>query len=171
MTGDKPDERIRAPMPWTGDAPGVGFTSGVPWEEPEPGYETANVKSEAATTGSLLDHYRQLIALRAAHPALRHGAWLPLRSSVDGVYAFLAAGSDETVAVILNLGDAPVRGVQLGLGDLTTCPRSNATVAYADGPAAPVLVAAPAFGADGSLDGWSPVPDLPARSTLLVSLH
>ena len=47
LTGGKPDENIRRPMPWTSASPTFGFTSGTPWEAFGDGALTANVGSEA----------------------------------------------------------------------------------------------------------------------------
>ena len=46
LTGSKPDEDIRTPMPWTGAGPAGGFTTGTPWEPLEPGWETRNVAAQ-----------------------------------------------------------------------------------------------------------------------------
>ena len=39
MQGQKPDERIRTPMQWTGEATG-GFTTAKPWESLQDDVET-----------------------------------------------------------------------------------------------------------------------------------
>ena len=46
--GTKPDERIRAPMPWTAQAPGFGFTTGAPWEPFADDAAGIDVATEAA---------------------------------------------------------------------------------------------------------------------------
>ena len=83
MRGRKPDERIRTPMAWDGTAAGYGFTSGTPWEAMADGVETSNVAAETVDPASLLTRYRELIGLRAAHPALSRGELIPLESSVS----------------------------------------------------------------------------------------
>lgn len=170
LAGGKPDERIRTPMPWTAEAPGHGFTSGTPWEPFEPGWQTANVTDQLGD-GSLLAHYRSLIALRAELPALRRGAYQALRSSVPTVYAFIASRNGQRVAVITNLGDEDVDGFALELRGDTTCAAERAAVVYADGVDTGAGVVAPVIGADGSLLDWRPVPALPAFSTLVLELE
>ncbi len=83
MVGNKPDEDIRPPMPWSDEGEGAGFTTGTPWHPFAPGRETANVARERGgsllvhfqrgNSDSLLDHYRRLIHLRNTAPALRLG--------------------------------------------------------------------------------------------------
>ena len=68
---DRADERIRPPMRWDASGPGAGFTTGTPWEafgDDPPGTDVA---TQSADPESLLSTYRDLIALRAANPALR----------------------------------------------------------------------------------------------------
>jgi alpha-amylase len=167
LSGSKPDERIRTPMPWTPDGPSAGFTSGTPWESLEDGWPTTNVAAETADGSSLLSHYRRLIALRGEHPALRFGSFVPLESASDGVYAFLASESGDTVAVIVNLGSKPVRDLALSADGAGPCVGAKATLVYGDGVPAGTAVQPPA--ASGIRD-WRPLPDLPAHATVIVSL-
>lgn len=112
MVGTKPDEKIRTPMPWNGED-GGGFTTGKPWEDFQVGWKTANVAAESAEPGSLLNHYRRWIALRMAHPALRHGELTILSSGRDAVAAYLRKASEETLLVVVNFGGEDAEGVKL----------------------------------------------------------
>jgi alpha-amylase len=175
MAGGKPDPRIRTPLPWTSEAPGFGFTTGEPWEPFEPGWETANVAGQRATPGSLLAHYRDLVRVRQAHPALHRGStFLPLRSTAPTVYAFLVQRAGDAVAVVINLGERPAPAAELALTAGVACPFAGATVAYADGfgtTLAPgTALDAPTIAMDGSFAGWLPVPELPPLSTLVIAL-
>src|SRR5258708_32122194 len=69
MTGDKPDERLRTPMQWSGSA-NAGFTKGAPWETPQADWATTNVAAEENDPNSLLTLTRQLIHLRESSAAL-----------------------------------------------------------------------------------------------------
>lgn len=102
MTGDKPDERLRTPMQWTGTS--AGFTSGKPWEAEQPDSLTTNVAAEDGTKGSLLSLYRQLIHLRANTPALKTGELLPVASGSDAVLAYIRSDARRPVLVVANLG-------------------------------------------------------------------
>ena len=115
MPGDiKPDENARTPMQWDA-ADGAGFTSGTPWFAIDPSYTEVNVAAEDQDASSLLNHYRTLIHLREAHPALRSGDMLFVESSNPQVFAFLRQGEEEKMLVVVNLSDQPVNDVTLSL--------------------------------------------------------
>lgn len=106
MPGDKPDERLRTPMPWD-SSPAAGFTTAVPWQALQPGHETINVRSESGDPASLLNLYRALIRVRTANPSILHGQYGTLESSSPGVYAFLRWSADAESGVPLDT-PAPV---------------------------------------------------------------
>jgi glycosidase len=102
MQGRKPDEDIRLPMQWSQEA-NAGFTTGDPWRDPDPAFEQVNVAGEAGDPDSLLSHYRDLIALRAAHPALRSdGIWL-VETDTPALFASLRVENGDMILVLLNL--------------------------------------------------------------------
>ena len=160
LLGDKPDERIRTPMPWD-DSTTVGFTTGTPWQPPQDGAATANVATQSADPASLLSAYRDLIALRAAHPALRGAETVAVPASTDRVLAYLRHAGDETILVIANFGLA-IEGVSLDL---------SAAGCVTDGMTAEVL-----YGGDevapvaGDLAAYVPVAELAPSQVLIVGL-
>ena len=114
MTGQKPDEQIRTPMQWTSD-PSAGFTSGWPWERVNYDYKMKNVEAQLADSNSLLNHYRELIHLRAEYAALRIGTKTTVQSSAPKVYAYLRHSESENILVILNLSNKAISDYQLAL--------------------------------------------------------
>src|SRR5690606_111929 len=102
--GAKPDERIRTPMQWDGSDEHGGFSSAAPWQPFQNDLERVNVAAQTDDPDSLLSHYREMIRLRGAHPALMHGDYLPIESESRQVYAFLRRTDAETLLVIINLG-------------------------------------------------------------------
>ena len=102
MVGRKPDEDIRRPMQWTSEVSG-GFSSTVPWEELDPSFVEVNVQNQQNTSDSLLKTYQKLIAIRAAHPALSIGDYIPVDSSNSGVYAFIRREGSATLLLVVNL--------------------------------------------------------------------
>ncbi len=112
MVGTKPDERIRTPMQWAA-GPVNGFTTGDPWQPLQADAETVNVAAQAEDPASLLSHYRRLIQLHTAHPALAHGDFVPLETSESAVAAFLRQSEEETMLVLLNAGTEPAGAVSL----------------------------------------------------------
>jgi len=118
MQGRKPDEDIRLPMQWDA-SPTAGFTTGTPWRAPDAAHAEVNVQSQAADRGSLLSHYRSLIALRSAHPGLRSNDILLLDTGSAKVYAALRRQGNEMLLVIVNLGKETASDYRLGLSDAT----------------------------------------------------
>lgn len=118
MTGPKPDELIRTPMPWTPNGPHLGFTAGTPWQPLAPDSFETNVASQNADPQSLLHQYRRLIHLRSATPALGRGTLVPLVTNDSAVLAFVRRDASESVLVVANIGASPRHGVVL------TIPRS-----------------------------------------------
>ncbi|HEX3553433.1 MAG TPA: alpha-amylase family glycosyl hydrolase [Thermoanaerobaculia bacterium] len=109
-----PDPFKRTPMPWDA-TPNAGFTTAAkPWFDLAPGWRTANVAAETGDPASLLSHYRRLIHLRHASPALRKGTLTvlsPTRTSTP-VLAFLRNVRDapgERVLVLHNLGTTEIQ--------------------------------------------------------------
>ena len=169
LQGRKPDERIRTPLPWTGEAPGYGFTTGEPWEAMADDVATTNVLAERPDPDSLLSHYRDLIALRAAHEALGTGAsFVPLMTASAGVYAVLRhAPGGDTVVVVSNLGKEPATDVSLSLdaGPLCGGLATRTLLGIASAPE----VAAPTVTATGGFADW-PIGDLGPHQDLILQL-
>ena len=166
MQGRKPDEDIRLPMPWNGEAAG-GFTTGTPWRTLPPDHEENNVAAMADDPDSLLSHYRRLIALRNAHPALRVGAYTVLDSSTSRIFPFLRQSEEESLLVIHNLSGEPVSGYGLTLKD--------APLALAEGPAPELLhgltVEPPTLDGEGRFRDYTPIPTLEPYTSYVIQLR
>lgn len=165
MRGAKPDERIRTPMQWDGTA-AAGFTTGQPWEGLSTGFEEVNVAAQTGDPTSLLSHYRALIRLRNAHPALRVGDMTLVDAGSRQVYSYLRHGEGETLLVVVNLSDKEVSDYKLTLsaGPLAGAP--DATLLLGDGqPAAPTVNSA------GGLDAYVPLPVLPPYGAFVIQLQ
>jgi glycosidase len=91
------DPCCRKPMLWDDMtfAPEVVSPRGSPYPVAHP----------VAFDHDLFQHYRQLIHIRNAHPALQVGDFQTLLTGV--VYAFARATPEQTVVVVLNNHDAP----------------------------------------------------------------
>ncbi|MGK7869552.1 alpha-amylase family glycosyl hydrolase [Falsiroseomonas sp. E2-1-a20] len=95
----------RTPMPWDGSRHG-GFTTGEPWLPLSPDFVQHNVARLAEDPHSILTLYRDLIALRRAHVALRAGAHVPISAEDDVlVYERHDAASGSRLRIALNFGD------------------------------------------------------------------
>ena len=165
MTGDKPDPRIRTPMPWT-IGPAAGFTTGLPWEPLHPDSLVANVAAQAHDPGSLLAHYRALIHLRAESAALGAGRLVPLEAGTDDVAAWLRVEGEQVALVVANLGEEPREAVRvssrpgaLAPGTWRTAPRL--------GEATPARFE---VGPDGRIAELVPAATLPPLAALVFEL-
>ncbi len=99
LPGDGP---IRGPMSWTEQG---GFsTSSKPYRPLSPNRATHNATAQRADPNSLFHHYRQLIQLRRAHPALSQGSYEAVQ--VDGpLLSFVRRHGGEALRVWLNYSD------------------------------------------------------------------
>ncbi|MCC3159909.1 T9SS type A sorting domain-containing protein [Hymenobacter sp. 15J16-1T3B] len=115
LLGTGADEDKRKPMQWTAGT-NAGFSTGTPWRALNANYAQYNVATEQADPSSLLNHYKKLIGLRNAQPALRRGYYLPLTSSAAGsLLSYARVYNQEAVVVVSNLSSAAVTGATLAL--------------------------------------------------------
>lgn len=112
MRGDKSDgdKTLREPMDWYAAETGAGMTS---WYKPQVRFNKAkdgiSIEEQQNEPGSLLEHYRALIALRKKYPVLRTGEFVPLPlNGGSRAVAFLRRAGSETLVVLLNFDTQPV---------------------------------------------------------------
>ena len=83
--GEKPDEMIRNPMPWTAARTADSRRPRGPGNRCRPVHQRRNVAAQDADPDSLLNHYRKLVRLRQAEPALAPSAtcapWRPVATT------------------------------------------------------------------------------------------
>jgi alpha-amylase len=165
MTGRKPDEHIRTPMPWSPES-GAGFTIGKPWIALNEDYTANNVAAQENDPDSLLHHYRKLIALRRETPALHGGNVKILETGHPAVYAILRQAGNQTALVLINLGSQTIRHYELSLksGHLPDVRYSPQTV-FGEGHAAELQVRA------GSFSGYLPLPELKPYATHVLIIN
>jgi alpha-glucosidase len=157
----------RSPMQWSAN-PKAGFTTGDPWLPVNPDAATRNVAAQQRDPASLYHWYRQLLALRHTHGAVRNGAYVPLESGNAKVLAFARRDrAGRGVLVLLNMSDAPQQAHVTGWSG--PAPRNarmlmaSDHVAKAD-PAQPMLapLASRLWALVRARDLFSPLPDLTA---------
>jgi glycosidase len=165
MTGDKPDPRLRTPMQWT-PGPRAGFSTAPVWEPLQPDSATANVAVQRADTGSLLNHYRRLVHLRASNRALGAGELVVLTANDSSVAAYLRRDGARTVLVVANLARSPRAGVTVG-SSAGALPAGRYTARDLLSPtsAAPLDV-----GADGRIGAYTPIATLDPQRAYLLEL-
>lgn len=165
MTGSKPDPQIRTPMQWTA-GPQAGFTTGTPWQPVNEGYDERNVEAQAADASSLLNHYRSLIALRQAHPALSSLNLHVLDSAGRTVLAYLRTTEEEAILVVLNLGMRETDAFALGSRESPLAPGRYTARDLLTGDEAEALVVTEG----GAVEGYQPVPVLAPQGALILEM-
>ena len=167
MTGVKPDEDIRLPMQWNGNTVKAGFTSGTPWRAPSADTPTFNVSSENNDPDSLFNHYRDLIHLRNAHPALLNGDWVPVESGSKYIYAFMRTTAEEQILVVINASRETVSGSDYSLtlinGSLPTGVRAVSLL----GEANPAEIS---INANGGFDAYIPFSSIPGKGFAIIQI-
>ena len=104
----------RTPMQWDSGNAQAGFsTDPHTWLPVPPNYKTVNVKTESADPNSLLNWYKQLIALRRNSAALRDGGIVMLcqngkQDNQDVLsYVRTAPAGSASVVIAMNMGAGP----------------------------------------------------------------
>ncbi|PML45027.1 glucohydrolase [Vibrio tasmaniensis] len=97
-------DNARTPMHWNNQA-NAGFTDGTPWIELNPNYPEINVESALADPSSIFYHYKTLIELRKAHPAIVYGSFIPVFEEHDKVFAYVRELDGEKLFVVCNFSN------------------------------------------------------------------
>lgn len=95
----------RTPIPWSADAANLGFSSGRPWLPLGDSHAALAVDQQDRDPTSLLAFTRRCLALRQAHPALRHGGITVLEAG-SGRLVFDRTNGGETLRCTFNFTDA-----------------------------------------------------------------
>ena len=99
-------DNARTPMHWNNQT-NAGFSEGTPWIELNPNYPEINVESALADPSSIFYHYKTLIELRKAHPAIVYGSFIPVFEEHDKVFAYVRELNGEQLFVVCNFsGDS-----------------------------------------------------------------
>ena len=104
----------RTPMQWAPRA-NAGFSSAEPWLPISDDCSVVNVEVEEADPTSILNLYRELLALRRRHDALSLGDYFSIAMTGD-LLAYMRRAQDEAFLVALNLGAEPYAMSMLQMG-------------------------------------------------------
>ncbi|MGL5091389.1 MAG: alpha,alpha-phosphotrehalase [Aeromonas sobria] len=107
ILGAKSRDNSRTPMQWSA-APNAGFTNGTPWLKPAANYPVINAEAALADQNSVFWHYRDLIALRKAHPIFTQGDYQELLAGHEQVWAYTRSANGQTLLVVSNFYGEPV---------------------------------------------------------------
>jgi len=123
----------RTPMQWDNSTAAGFSTNPKTWLPVAPDYKQLNVEGESQKPGSILNWYKQLIALRRSNPAIHDGSMTMLETSNENVLAWSRnAPSAKGVVVACNFtARQQVVSLQKALGGSAT---TAATLASSGGP-------------------------------------
>ena len=107
ILGAKSRDNSRTPMQWSA-ASNAGFTSGTPWLKPAANYSEINAEAALADQHSVFWHYRDLIALRKAHPIFTQGDYQELLTGHPQIWAYVRRAGGQTLVVVSNFYGEPV---------------------------------------------------------------
>ncbi|EKP0301414.1 alpha,alpha-phosphotrehalase [Aeromonas veronii] len=107
ILGAKSRDNSRTPMQWSA-APNAGFTNGTPWLTPAANYSEINAEVALADQNSVFWHYRDLIALRKAHPIFTQGDYQELLTGHPQIWAYARRANGQTLLVVSNFYGEPV---------------------------------------------------------------
>lgn len=102
MTGNKPDEQIREPFPWSGKGDNSVVTTWEPSNQGDISEETEDKDSH-----SLLNTYRTLLSWRAQEPALRSGTIASYETDNDSVVSYMRSAEGKQLLVLHNVSGKP----------------------------------------------------------------
>ena len=162
MEGMKPDENIRRPMQWNAEEFG-GFTTSKPWKSPDSKYKFVNVESQNNDPDSLLSHYRNLIQLRNAHPALQTGEFQIVKSKNTNVLASLRSNADESIIIVVNTSGEPVSDYELSMAESNLRPGEKQITPLMGASEQATLT----VDQSGGFAGFKPLEEIPPYSTLI----
>ena len=85
----------------------AGFTTGTPWIEVNPNYTAINAAAEEKDPDSVLNYYKQMIALRKSHLGLIYGSFQLLAEENPQVFAYrrTLAETGENYLIACNFSD------------------------------------------------------------------
>ncbi len=99
-------DECRTPMQWDGsDNSGFCEKDVIPWLPVNDNYRAINVAAQAKDTDSLLQTYRQLLALRTQSPALKWGGLQLDHDTPNDVLGYRRIEEGQTLQVYINFGD------------------------------------------------------------------
>ena len=92
----------RTPMQWN-DGVNSGFTTGTPWLAVNPNYQTINVEAQEEDPDSILNFYKEMIALRKSEDIFVYGTYYLVFEDHQEIYAYTRTLGEKRVLILCNL--------------------------------------------------------------------
>ena len=99
-------DNARTPVQWSSEK-NAGFTSGTPWLKVNPNYQEINVAEQQGREDSVLNYYKQLLALRKSPEwaeVFTYGRFVPVLEDEENIFAYERRGEDRSALVVANFG-------------------------------------------------------------------
>ena len=99
-------DNARTPVQWSSEK-NAGFTSGTPWLKVNPNYQEINVAEQQGREDSVLNYYKQLLALRKSpewSEVFTYGRFVPVPEDEENIFAYERRGEDRSALVVANFG-------------------------------------------------------------------
>lgn len=97
-------DNARTPMQWSEDI-NAGFTEGEPWLKINENYKTINVSRQDNDSNSILNYYRNLLAIRKENDVFIYGDVEELDFNSNSFYGYRKSFRDKGIIVLLNFTD------------------------------------------------------------------
>jgi len=94
----------RTPMVWSHNEHNGGFTEGKPWLPVPYEHLTGAVDLQAGREGTMLEHYRRMLAFRQRYQAFAKGT-IAFFDAPDNILMFERHHEDMRILVVINTGD------------------------------------------------------------------
>jgi oligo-1,6-glucosidase len=95
-------DHARTPVQWDATAH-AGFTDGAPWIAVNPNHHRINAAEQYDASGSVFEHYRDLIELRHRKSVVADGDFTRIDVGDPGIFAFERVLGEERLLVLANL--------------------------------------------------------------------
>lgn len=100
------DPKLRTPMSWTSNVTHAGFSTVQPYRSLSANSVSVNVSTQDGDLTSLLNFYRDVIALRQSLPSLQKGIYSNPQANGD-LMAFHRTFGNERAVVVFNYASSP----------------------------------------------------------------
>ena len=100
-------DNARTPVQWS-DEPNGGFSLVEPWIRSNPNYADINVEYQERNSKSILNFYREMVALRKANPTLVYGDYESIMNDHPHIYAYRRWDETHEFLVVLNMSELTI---------------------------------------------------------------
>ena len=91
----------RTPIQWD-ETQHAGFTNGEPWLQVNHDHKNINVAAQENDPHSILNYFREIVALRKQLPELVYGTYQLLDENNEKIYAYTRTFEERIVLIVLN---------------------------------------------------------------------